>query len=173
MDLALRMVNVAQELLPPAAVTLPSSHVTWLKLRMRGTATTLESQHGRDVPAEPAAEHLEERGVGIGARRREVVRELQRRGRLVGGMRDHGVPDGALGEGPEVEARDDAEVVCAAFEGAVERWVVGLVGLDDGSVPEDGLGIRVSFGGRCLEAGLTFVVDDAVAGEAVAFLEKG
>lgn len=48
-------------------------------------------------------------------------------------------PERALLEGPQVEARDDAEVVAAAAERSPEIGVLAGVGIDDGPVREDDL----------------------------------
>lgn len=66
-------------------------------------------------------------------------------------VRDHATPELALLVGFDVEARDDAKVVGAAFKRVEEVGMGSQVGVDDFAVGED-----------------DFVVKDIVADEAVA-----
>lgn len=74
----------------------------------------------------------DQRGIRVrGTVGGEVVEGGDERG--VGGDRveSRPAPHGALGEGFEVEASDDAEIVAPAAQGEVEVWVRGVVYVGD------------------------------------------
>ena len=113
------------------------------------------SNHGHGISTLTPADTHQNRNIGV-----EVVQTVRVRSEVLVGCRagtdGEAAPEAALRESTDVEARDDAEVVGAAFEGEPEVWVGGAVGGDDAAVAED-----------------DFVGEDVVADEAFAGAEEG
>ena len=87
---------------------------------------------------------VDDRGIGIEAGAGgggEVLEGKELPGDAGPGVGYEAAPELALGEGFEVEAGYDAEVVGAAFEGFEEVGVGGGVGVDDVACSEDYLSI--------------------------------
>ena len=61
----------------------------------------------------------------------EIVKGGDERGVGGDGVESRSAPHEALGEGFEVEASDDAEIVAPAAQGEVEVWVRGVVYVGD------------------------------------------